>query len=197
MAIVLEAARLLPPLTSRYSIIYAFWDEEELGWLGSWAFAYYADLQNLNIRGAINIDMVGYDSDDDGTILLFSTNIGGSDALADTVCWANDYYGIGLSPTITDWTGSDYGSFWAFNYGATGFGELYPDDLNPCFHRSCDVFESFNLNYFHRNARLGISSLAILAHINSDNEIILADCYQSHSCIEKYRKVLFPNLSNL
>lgn len=174
VAVVMEAARLLTPLSSRYSIIYALWDEEEIGWLGSLAFTNHAKIQGWDIRGAINVDMVAWDDDDDGTILVFFSDVANSSALADTVLWANEFYAIGLNPLLLDWAGSDYGSFWASGFGATGIGEYYDTDLNPCFHRACDTFSLFNLSYFHRATRLAISTIAVLAHIRSDQAIVLA-----------------------
>ena len=51
-----------------FSIIYAFWDEEEIGANGSEYFAEQANSAGMNIGGVLNFEMSGWDSNDDGLI---------------------------------------------------------------------------------------------------------------------------------
>ncbi|MGD8307541.1 MAG: M20/M25/M40 family metallo-hydrolase, partial [Ignavibacteria bacterium] len=61
VANVLEAARILKNYNPAYSIIYAFWDEEEIAHNGSLYFAEQASEDNMDILGVINVDMIGFD----------------------------------------------------------------------------------------------------------------------------------------
>ena len=61
----LEAARILSKYCFENTIVYAFWDEEEIGLIGSKFFANDAAAKNQNIIGVLNIDMAGYDGNND------------------------------------------------------------------------------------------------------------------------------------
>ena len=72
VAAVLEIARLLSGQCTDNTIVYALWDEEEIGLLGANYYAQQAaDETNGNTRdnilGVINMDMIGYDGDAPGT----------------------------------------------------------------------------------------------------------------------------------
>ncbi|MBU1298461.1 MAG: M20/M25/M40 family metallo-hydrolase [Bacteroidetes bacterium] len=63
---VLEAARILSNYQFDYTIIYALWDEEEYGGIGSRYFAASANSNNMDIQGVLNFEMGGWDSNNDG-----------------------------------------------------------------------------------------------------------------------------------
>ena len=72
VAAVLEIARILSGQCTANTIIYALWDEEEIGLRGADYFATQAaDTSNGNTRdnilGVLNMDMMGYDGDAPGT----------------------------------------------------------------------------------------------------------------------------------
>lgn len=58
---VLEAARLLAPLRTESTIYFVCFTAEEQGLIGSAHLASIADQQNWDLRGVLNMDMVGYD----------------------------------------------------------------------------------------------------------------------------------------
>lgn len=60
LAGVLEAARALAMGSFERTLLVACWDEEELGLLGSKAFADRAATQALDVRGMISAEMIGY-----------------------------------------------------------------------------------------------------------------------------------------
>ena len=64
---VLEVARILSTQCLDNTIIYAFWDEEEIGLRGSGFYADQAAANGDNILGVLNLDMLGYDGDAPGT----------------------------------------------------------------------------------------------------------------------------------
>ena len=67
VAAVMEMARVLSKQCTENTIIYAFWDEEEIGLLGSQFYANLAAANGDNILGLLNMDMMGFDGDSPGT----------------------------------------------------------------------------------------------------------------------------------
>jgi hypothetical protein len=119
-AAVLEAARIFTQYNSNYTIIYALWDEEEQGLVGSAYYAQQAALAGDSIMGVINMDMIAYDGDNDGVGEIHVRNYGNSFALRDTMVEVNTTYNIGVTPSIQNngTTASDQASFWNNGYGA-------------------------------------------------------------------------------
>jgi Zn-dependent M28 family amino/carboxypeptidase len=67
VAAALEIARLLAPKSFEHSLVVAFWDEEELGLIGSRAYANRARDRGEPIRVAFSLDAIGYASDEPGS----------------------------------------------------------------------------------------------------------------------------------
>jgi hypothetical protein len=167
-AAVLEAARILTQYTTKYTIIYAFWDEEEQGVLGSAAWANYAFDHQWIIPGVINIDMIGWDSDNDGKFWVNTRDIGSSVMVADKIVEINQLYQLGLDPQVLNpGSGSDNLPFWYYGYSAVGVEELYGIDWNDYYHTTEDKLDKFNLPFFHGCAKIVIGTLASLAEVNS------------------------------
>ncbi len=163
---VLETARILSNHQFNYSIIYALWDEEELGKIGSGFYASQADSNNLEIKGVINFEMSGWDSNNDGLIDIHTNQVANSVSLANTIVVNNSIYNLPLKPHIYNpgTYASDHASFWQFNYTAITISEAYyGGDFNPYYHSDGDRIDKFNLTYFYNIAKLGISSIATLA----------------------------------
>ncbi len=167
-AAVLEAARILTQYTCKYTIIYALWDEEEQGLVGSINWVNWVYNQGWIISGAVNMDMIAWDSDNDGKLWVNTRNIGSSVMMSDKVVEVNQVYQIGLDPQIyTPGSGSDNIPFWNKGYGAIGVEEYYGYDWNDYYHTTEDKLDKFNLPYFHRIAKMVIGTLASLAEVNS------------------------------
>ena len=126
-AAVLEAARVLKDYTFDYTIIYAVWDAEELGLVGS---AYYANNTTLDILGVINMDMIAWDSNNDNVAEIHTKNIANSVALKDSMLMINSGYSIGIQPSVINpgITASDHASFWNHGYTAILLIENYYND---------------------------------------------------------------------
>ena len=60
-AAVLEAARVLSQYTYPYTLIFALWDEEEQGLVGSEYYATQAQASGDSILGVVNMDMIAWD----------------------------------------------------------------------------------------------------------------------------------------
>jgi hypothetical protein len=171
-ATVLEAARLLSNYPSKYTIVYALWDEEEQGLLGSQNYVYQALATNEDIQGVINIDMIGWDSDDDMKLWVNTRDTANSVYLSDMTVQVNTSYQIGLDPQVLNpGSGSDNLVFWYFGFSAIGVEELYGIDWNDYYHTTEDKIDKFNLAYFHRCAKMVIGTLAALAELSPSSTI--------------------------
>jgi hypothetical protein len=165
-AAVIEAARIFTQYDSKYTIIYALWDEEEQGLIGS---AYYA-LQAFNsgdsIMGVINLDMISWDSNSDSKAEIHTRPIANSISLKDNMLQINTLYNIGLTlSTINPGaTWSDHASFWNRNFGAICLIEL-DGDFNAYYHTVNDKIEYFNMPYYLKMSKAAFGTVATLAEL--------------------------------
>jgi len=186
-ATVLEAARVLSQENFPYSIIFAFWDQEEIGLVGS---NYYADVVSgfgMDINAVINIDMIGWDGNNDGLLEIHTKPVSESISLANFVNNMNETYYLGLNPIIINpgTTASDHSSFWNYNYSAVLLIEAYySNDFNPYYHTTSDRINQFNIPYFHKSAQLAIGSITSLALSNFTG--IMADLKSNDVYISNY-----------
>lgn len=163
---VLEAARILSQYEFEYTIIYALWDEEEQGKVGSLAYANLANTNNDSIMGVINLDAIAWDGDNDSAAMVHTkTSAANSLQISDTVLSVNSTYNLGLNLALTNpgATYSDHASFWTNNFGAVLLIEDWTFDPNPHYHLDSDLIIYFNLPYYERMAKLAIASLSSLA----------------------------------
>lgn len=163
-AAILEIARVLAKHKFKYTIVYAFWDEEETGLVGSAYYAKQVKSSSENIVGVLNIEMLGYDSDNDTKFDIHTKT--GSTVLSDKLKEINTGYSFKLIPTIknpgTD--RSDHGSFWNQGYSAICFGEaFFSGDGNPQYHKAADRVSLFNLPYYYQLSRLSLAAIATFA----------------------------------
>ena len=162
---VIEAARVLKDYDFDYSIIYAVWDAEELGLIGSDYYAQNAAANNMNILGVLNMDMIAWDGNNDNKAEIHTKNIANSVALKDSMLKINNTYDIGITTSIINpgLNASDHASFWNYNYGAILLIENYYGDFNPYYHSHNDLVSNFNFPYFDKCSKLTIGTLALLA----------------------------------
>jgi hypothetical protein len=167
-AAVIEAARIFTQYNSKYTIIYALWDEEEQGLVGSAYYAQQAALAGDSIMGVINMDMIAYDSDNDSAGEIHIRNYGNSIGLKDMMVQVNTTYSIGVTPVVENpgTTASDQASFWNYNYGALLLiEEYYGGDFNLYYHSTDDLLIHFNQPYYHKMSRLTLGTVATLAEL--------------------------------
>jgi len=172
-ATVIEAARILTKYQTSYSILYALWDREEQGLLGSAAYSNLASALGDSILGVINLDMIAWDSNDDMIMDIHTSSTGNSLELSDTVRFVNTTYNIGLTPVVKNpgSTASDHASFWANNYGAILLIESFAD-FNLYYHKTSDLLSAFNNTFFYKMSKLAIGTLAVLADVQSPNGVV-------------------------
>jgi hypothetical protein len=169
-AAVLEMARLLSKQQTKYTVVFCFWDSEENGLNGSWYFARQSKLNNVNIKGVINLDMIGWDGNNDGVIEVHSDNNANSIAIKDSALIINNIYSVNLTmqTVIPGRQGSDHVSFWFYGFPAIWFIEDFdgtPKDFNPYYHSSNDRLLYFNLNYYLKAVSLALGTLSHLAEL--------------------------------
>ncbi len=163
-AAVLEAARILVDYEPACTIIYAFWDEEEQGLRGSGYYAWLARQNGDDIRGMLNVDMIGWDSNDDRRFIVNTKDTVNSVAMGETLRRINADYSIGLEPVILNLGyGSDNIPFWYWGYSAIGIEEMYGEDWNTFYHTTNDRIAAFNSAYFQQCSQVLIGTLAALA----------------------------------
>lgn len=173
-AVVIETARTLSNHQFPNTILFALWDEEELGLFGSTAFANSLNLNSDSLLGYINLDMIAWDGNFDNKSEIHVRPIANSIQLANIAAKANLDYGIGLNLEIVN-PGSpntDHAPFWSNNLTTIGISEEYQGDFNPFWHTLGDTLGNFNISYYERNARLAVATFATLAYNKSGNQSI-------------------------
>ena len=167
-AAVLEAARLLSTQCIDNTIVYALWDEEEIGLNGSFFYATEAANNGDNILGVLNLDMMGYDGDAPGSpgdneFDIDTRNIAGSLAMKDDIISVLNSYTFNLSviEVVPGTFNSDHSSFWSNGYSAVLLGESWEtNDQTPFYHSSGDRFSTIDMPYFYELTKLTTAYMA-------------------------------------
>lgn len=166
---VLEAARILSKYTTKYTIVYALWDQEEQGLYGSKYYADQARYRGDSIIAVINLDMIGYDKNNDFRCEIHTGTVANTPTLSGKMIEINNTYSIGLKtyPVVPGTLGSDHASFWRDNYTAVLLIES-ESDFNVNYHSQLDMVQYINEEYFYRCSKLGIATLAAYAQITGE-----------------------------
>lgn len=157
---VIEIARVLSQQCLDNTIVYALWDEEEIGLNGSNYYANLAQANGDNILGVLNIDMMGYDGDNDD---VFDIDVRQGDA--SSIAMGNDIvavlntpaYGFTLNViTVNPGTSaSDHSSFWNRGFPAVLVGESWENnDQTPFYHSSGDQYNTIDIPYYFQLTKL-------------------------------------------
>lgn len=164
-AALLEAARVLQSVAFPYTIILAFWDEEEIGLLGSKSFAPDGPIGFWDVKATINLDMIGYDGNSDSLAMIHTFPVGQSVSLASRLAELNRLYQLGLRTGIKNPgdKSTDHTSFWNVGATAVGLTEDYDRDFNPNWHLWSDSIENMHLPYFTRMSKLAIAAICELS----------------------------------
>ena len=173
VALVIESAKLLAGQRFPWSILFIAWSGEELGLLGSQAYATLAADREDPILGVLNFDMIGFN--DLQQRLELVTNPG-SRWLADQMASVAERYGIGLNIDLLEDGGSrlsDHAPFWARGYDAIlGIENYLPTDsttygvregryrINSQYHSVVDLPDSLNWELVRRTTQLAVATLA-------------------------------------
>lgn len=139
-AAILEIARVMAPLNYQRTLKIVNFSGEELGLLGSAAYASQAAQQGENILGMINMDMIAYVAPGDPIDVDVVSNTASTDLYNAYLQYSQTYV-----PTLSIVPGSlpfgassDHASFWQ-----NGFRAIFPfedsDHYSPYIHSSQDV----------------------------------------------------------
>lgn len=159
-AIVLEAARLLKALEGRQvNLMVAFFDEEELGLIGSAHMAREFKRQKLNLTSVHTVDMLAWDGDQDRAIEIEMPD-GNLEAQYRK---ANQTHGLNLTLYRTSTTATDHTSFRREGFHAVGLTEEYVyGDTTPHYHKKSDAFGTVNVDYMATGTRLLVAAVGDL-----------------------------------
>ena len=167
---IMETARLLSHYTFDRTIIYANWCAEEIGLIGSAAYAADCAAQNLDIVGYFNLDMTGYleEGSDIHVHLMYTTQ---DSTIANYVFNFSHVYfpEMPIQQAWLAWGDSDYSSF-----NRNGYPAVHPfEDVHassPFIHSRNDVLglSVNNLEQSKRFTELNLGLVATLAGINND-----------------------------
>ena len=173
VALVLESAKLLAGQRFPWSILFIAWSGEELGLLGSQAYAVLAADREDPILGVLNFDMIGFN--DLQQRLELVTNPG-SRWLGDQMASVAERYSIGLNIDLLEDGGarlSDHAPFWSRGYDAIlGIENYLPTDsttygvregryrINSQYHSVVDLPDSLNWELVRRTTQLAVATLA-------------------------------------
>ncbi|MCP4444836.1 MAG: Zn-dependent exopeptidase M28 [Myxococcales bacterium] len=158
VAAVLAVARILKEREQclRHGITFAFFDQEEVGLVGSRAYA--SQLETSEVLGVITLDQLGWDGDGDRRL---EAELPGSGMLAELRA-SIEGHGLGVEVVETSTAGSDHTAFREQGILAMGISEEYvSSDTTPHYHLESDTFETVDLDY------LG-SSTTVLAALLGD-----------------------------
>jgi len=165
VAVVLEMARWLSSREVTDSITFAFWGAEEIGLVGSSAYAQaLTESQVRQIGGYLNLDMVG--SPNAGRFVYagdraIAEDAPGTETIKDALTHYFDSEALSWAPTEVGGR-SDHAGFVArgipsggYFTGAEGsktedeadqWGGTANQSYDACYHRACDTFENVNLS---------------------------------------------------
>jgi len=176
VAALVEAARLFRFYKFDRTIKIIFFTGEEQGLWGSAAYVSDHPMEMDNIVGVVNLDMFGYDSNDDRCFELHVGTRADSNVVGTCFTDVIDNYDLNLTyDYLTNGaTGaSDHASFWYANVGAVEvlenfFNSNLPDgcvgqDRNPNYHTTNDRIVNMNLPVTLSIAQAGIGTAASLA----------------------------------
>ncbi len=167
---ILETARILSRYTFDRTIIYANWCAEEIGLVGSAAYAADCAAQRMDIVAYFNLDMTGYleQGSDIHVNLMYTTQ----DSLLGNYVkrFSRTYFpDMRIWQDWLAWGDSDYSSF-----NRNGYAAIHPFEdthaSSPFIHTRQDVLgvSVNNLEQCKRFTELNLGTVATLAGLNHD-----------------------------
>jgi len=162
---VLMAADILHQYRFECTIRYVLFTGEEQGMYGSQDYASDAFTRGDDIQAVVNLDMIGYNSDQ-YEVAGLHTRPGNAGDLGIAGLFASviQAYDINLTPEIVQ-DGerfSDHSSFWDYGYSAILAIEDY-DDFTPEYHHITDTIGTLDFSYMADFIRAAVGTIAHLA----------------------------------
>lgn len=149
---VLELARVMKNTTGRkVNLIFSWFDEEELGLVGSYAMAKDFKKQGLKISSVHTIDMMGWDSDKDKAVEIERPDAN----LWDYYVNANKSHGLNLKLARTNSGSTDHVAFREEGFDSVGLCEEWAGgDTTPHYHKKSDNFDTVDFSYLASSTKL-------------------------------------------
>jgi uncharacterized repeat protein (TIGR01451 family) len=163
----LEAARVLSGYRFEHTLRFVTFAVEEQGLIGSYYYVSEAGSAGIDIGGAINLDMIGWDLDDNRVMEVHAGLRSDSQALGGAFLDANSIYNISLVPefiTSGATTSSDHARFWNGGYPAILVIEDF-SDFNPNYHKTIDTLDQLDIPYATKFVQATVATMAELAEI--------------------------------
>lgn len=152
VAMVTSLGRWLQELPCReLNVILVLFDEEEIGLVGSQAFASFLVAQPITVVSVHTIDQMGWDGDGDRALELERADAGLFELYE-----AAEPLAPGETPLVPTDTGfTDHVSFRALGFDAVGLTEEYVSgDTTPHYHLPSDTFDTVDLAYLASSTAL-------------------------------------------
>lgn len=159
-ACVVEMARVLREMPDRrVNVMFAWFDEEEKGLVGSWALAAKLKREKVQLTSVHTIDMMGWDADRDRAVEIEQPDGG----LWEWYQAVNARHGLGLKLVRTSSGATDHEAFRKTGFRSVGLCEEWANgDTTPYYHRKSDTFETVDLDYLVSTTRLFVASISDL-----------------------------------
>lgn len=159
VAIALAVARAIGALPCRRGgVLVALFDQEEIGLLGSEAFAARLTAEGRAVHSVHTVDQQGWDADGDRAVELELP----TDALLARYQAAAS--GLGIPLVATGTPSSDHQSFRAAGFAAVGITEEFVSgDTTPHYHEPTDTYATVDLEYLASGTRLSLAVIGGLA----------------------------------
>lgn len=173
----MEAARLFRQYKFDYTIKIIFFTGEEQGLIGSLAYVRDYPSEMAKIIGVVNLDMFGYDGDNDRCIEMHVGELSASNTVGQCFIKMKNNYGLNFTYDYltTDATDrSDHSSFWNANVGAIEILENFfsnssslgcggRTDTSPHYHKTTDTIDKMSIPLTRTVVQAGVGTVSSLA----------------------------------
>ncbi|MBA4054500.1 MAG: Zn-dependent exopeptidase M28 [Marivirga sp.] len=142
-ALVYSVSKLITTLRDRKkNLVIVFFDQEETGHAGSYAFVNYVKEKGFNVHSVHTADMVGWDKDEDRSIEI---ELPSPDLES---VYKRHAQSFNILAYTTETTLTDHREFRNAGYNAVGIGGEYTrGDSSPHQHLPTDTFDTVNFEY--------------------------------------------------
>ncbi len=160
VAFVLALARYLGSIECRtHDVVFVGFDQEEVGLVGSEAYAAFLVDQGEDVIAVHTIDQMGWDQDGDRAIELERADAG----LYEIYEAANASLAAPVTLHATGTGFTDHVSFRAYGFAAIGITEEFVNgDTTPHYHLSSDSYDTVNFEFLASSTVLANTAFAML-----------------------------------
>lgn len=167
-------ARLLRDYRPAVTVRFIHFTGEEQGQWGSKVYAAALRQRGEQVIGLINLDMVGWDGNQDRVVEIHTGSGPKSNSIGTAFLERNTRYAQGLTferKTTTASRFSDHSPFWDNDYASfliieNFFDDATPRDRNPYYHDTGDLPLRVDFNYVARIGRVAMATLIELGGYN-------------------------------